>query len=36
LNTRQRWMIIHYIKEKQGLANSKPAAVADTSATAKK
>lgn len=35
LNTRQRWMIIHYIKEKQGLANSKPAA-ADTSATAKK
>ena len=36
LNTRQRWMIIHYIKEKQGLANSKPAAAADTSATAKK
>lgn len=35
LNTRQRWMIIHYIKEKQGLANSKPAA-ADSSATAKK
>jgi hypothetical protein len=27
-------MIIHYIKEKQGLANSKPAA--DSSASAKK
>ena len=35
LSTRQRWMIIHYIKEKQGLANNKPA-VADTSATTKK
>ncbi len=35
LSTKQRWMIAHYIKEKQGLANSKPAA-ADTSATAKK
>lgn len=35
LSTKQRWMIIHYIKEKQGLANSKPAA-ADSSATAKK
>lgn len=35
LSTRQRWMIIHYIKEKQGLANKKPAA-ADTTATAKK
>ena len=35
LSTKQRWMIVHYIKEKQGLANSKPAA-ADTSATAKK
>jgi len=35
LSTRQRWMIIHYIKEKQGLANSKPA-VADSSATSKK
>lgn len=35
LSTRQRWMVIHYIKEKQGLANSKPAA-ADSSATAKK
>jgi mono/diheme cytochrome c family protein len=35
LSTKQRWMIIHYVKEKQGLANSKPAA-ADTSATAKK
>jgi mono/diheme cytochrome c family protein len=34
LSTKQRWMIIHYIKEKQGLANSKPAA-ADSSATAK-
>lgn len=36
LSTKQRWMIIHYIKEKQGLANSKPAAVADSSAMAKK
>ena len=35
LSTKQRWMIVHYIKEKQGLANSKPAA-ADTSAVAKK
>src|SRR6185503_828813 len=35
LSTKQRWMIIHYIKEKQGLANSKPA-VADSSASAKK
>jgi mono/diheme cytochrome c family protein len=35
LSTKQRWMIIHYIKEKQGLANSKPAA-ADSSAAAKK
>jgi mono/diheme cytochrome c family protein len=35
LSTKQRWMIIHYIKEKQGLATSKPVA-ADTSATAKK
>ena len=35
LSTKQRWMIIHYIKEKQGLANSKPAA-ADSSATTKK
>lgn len=35
LTTKQRWMIVHYIKEKQNLANSKPAA-ADTSATAKK
>ena len=35
LSTKQRWMIIHYVKEKQSLANSKPA-VADTSATTKK
>jgi mono/diheme cytochrome c family protein len=35
LSTKQRWMIIHYIKGKQGLANSKPA-VADSSATTKK
>jgi mono/diheme cytochrome c family protein len=35
LSTKQRWMIIHYIKEKQSLVNSKPAA-ADSSATAKK
>jgi hypothetical protein len=36
LSTKQRWMIIHYIKEKQELANSKPAATADSSATGKK
>jgi len=35
LSTKQRWMIIHYIKEKQVLANSKPAA-ADSTATGKK
>jgi mono/diheme cytochrome c family protein len=35
LSTKQRWMIIHYIKEKQGLANTKPA-TADSSATTKK
>jgi len=35
LSTKQRWMIIHYIKEKQSLANNKPAA-ADSSAAAKK
>jgi hypothetical protein len=35
LTTKQRWMIVHYIKDKQKIANSKPAA-ADTSATAKK
>ena len=35
LSTTQRWMIIHYIKEKQSLATTKPVA-ADTSATAKK
>lgn len=32
LSTKQRWMIVHYIKEKQGVANTKPAAV-DTTAT---
>ena len=36
LSTKQRWMIIHNIKEKQELANSKPAATADSSATGKK
>lgn len=36
LSTKQRWMIIHYIKEKQNVANSKPAQPADSSATAKK
>lgn len=36
LNTKQRWMIIHYIKEKQNVAASKPAQPADSSATAKK
>lgn len=35
LSTKQRWMIIHYIKEKQGLANSKPAAAADSSGAKK-
>jgi mono/diheme cytochrome c family protein len=34
LTTRQRWMVIHYIKGRQSAANSKPAA--DSSATAKK
>lgn len=33
LTSKQRWMIIHYIKEKQSLAATKPAtAVADTTA----
>lgn len=32
LSTRQRWMIVHYIKEKQSIANTKPAA-ADSSAS---
>jgi len=36
LSTKQRWMIIHYIKEKQNVATSKPAQPADSSATAKK
>lgn len=36
LSTKQRWMIIHYIKEKQNVATSKPATPADSSATAKK
>ena len=36
LNTKQRWMIVHYIKEKQNVAASKPAQPADSSATAKK
>ena len=35
LSTKQRWMIIHYIKGKQSAAAAKPAA-ADSSATAKK
>jgi len=35
LSTKQRWMIIHYVKEKQSLANTKPA-VADSSGTTKK
>lgn len=35
LTTKQRWMIAHYIKEKQNLANSK-SAPADSSAAAKK
>jgi mono/diheme cytochrome c family protein len=33
LSTRQRWMIVHYIKEKQSLANTKPAAADSTAAT---
>jgi len=36
LSTKQRWMIIHYIKEKQNVATSKPAQPADSSATVKK
>jgi mono/diheme cytochrome c family protein len=36
LSTKQRWMIIHYIKEKQNVATSKPAQPADSSAAAKK
>jgi hypothetical protein len=35
LSTKQRWMIIHYIKEKINLATTKPAA-ADTTASVKK
>jgi mono/diheme cytochrome c family protein len=36
LSTKQRWMIVHYIKEKISSASNKPAAAADTSATATK
>jgi len=36
LSTKQRWMIIHYIREKQSLETSKPAKPADSTATAKK
>jgi mono/diheme cytochrome c family protein len=32
LSTKQRWMIIHYIKEKQSVANNKPAAADSTAA----
>jgi hypothetical protein len=35
LSTRQRWMVVHYIKEKQAAAN-KPAPAADSTATATK
>ncbi|HET6768022.1 MAG TPA: cytochrome c [Chitinophagaceae bacterium] len=35
LSTRQRWMIVHYIREKQATA-TKPAPAADTTATATK
>ena len=35
LSTRQRWMIVHYIREKQATAK-KPAPAADTTATATK
>ena len=35
LSTKQRWMVIHYVKGRQSAANSKPAA-ADSTATAKK
>ena len=35
LSTKQRWMVVHYIKEKQSVANNKPAAT-DSAATAKK
>src|SRR6188474_2157895 len=33
LSTRQRWMIVHYIKEKQSIANTKPAAVDSSAST---
>ena len=33
LNTKQRWMIIHYIKEKQGLAGAKPGTSDSTART---
>ena len=33
LSTRQRWMIVHYLKEKQSVANTKPAAADSTAAT---
>ncbi len=38
LSTKQRWMIVHYINEKQANANTKPAAttVADSTGNAKK
>jgi hypothetical protein len=38
LTTKQRWMIVHYINEKQANANAKPAATtaADTTGNAKK
>jgi len=36
LSTKQRWMVIHYIKEKQSVAASKPAQAADSSGTTKK
>jgi len=35
LSTKQRWMIIHYIKEKISTANNKPAAAADTASVKK-
>ena len=36
LSTKQRWMIIHYIKEKQSVAAQKPAQPADSTKAVKK
>lgn len=36
LNTKQRWMVVHYVKSKQAGTTNKPSAATDTSAMAKK